>query len=412
MRRSQDERLVAGIAGGLARWLGWDPTLVRVGVVMVSLTGFGVAGYVLAWLFIPIDGAKEPIVARALADRWGMTVAVALLPLLAIALLLGSVLGASWVTSVCLPGYVTAAGLVLVWRNADPREQALLRRAAAPALDLARPPDGTGRRGRFVLRTVIALLLVVGGLVAVLVSHAARSTYRPLVGLLLIIAAIVVVVGPWWLRVARDLGLERQARARAEERAELAARVHDSVLQTLMLIQRRAGQPLEVIQLARAQERELRSWLFEGTSPGSQGDSDATFAFGLHRIQRDVEALHATSVDVVVVGDCALDDGLRSLLAAGREAAVNAAKWSGAPNLSLFGEVEPDAVALFVRDRGAGFDPSAVTGDRKGISESIRGRMARNGGTVAIRSRPGAGTEVALRMSREPGHRTRSPAVP
>lgn len=91
---------------------------------------------------------------------------------------------------------------------------------------------------------------------------------------------------------------------------------------------------------------------------------------------------------------------------------MNAAKWSGAPSLSLFGEVESDAVSLFVRDRGAGFDPSAVTGDRKGISESIRGRMARNGGTVAIRSRPGAGTEVALRMSREHGHRTRSPAVP
>jgi signal transduction histidine kinase len=259
-----------------------------------------------------------------------------------------------------------------------------------------------------VLRIVIAVMLFGGGLFAL---HVAHTAFRPLAGLLLIIGAIVTVFGPWWLRVARDLVLERQARARAEERADLAARVHDSVLQTLALIQRRADQPQQVIQLARAQERELRSWLFEGERPGSAGDGNASFTAGVHRIQEDVEVLHGVAVEVVVVGDCELDEGLRSLLAAGREAAVNAAKWSGEPALSLFGEVEAKSVSLFVRDRGIGFDPDAVGEDRKGIAESIRGRMARHGGSVAIRSGPGAGTEVALTMAREPGRRTRSAAA-
>lgn len=411
IRRSRDERLIAGVAGGLGRRLGWDPTVVRVLIVMVSLSGFGVCVYVLAWLLIPADGASEPIITRSLSDRRGIALALAVVPLIVIGLLVGSVLGANWINTLALPALVSVAGFVLIWRNADPDEQATLHRAVAPVIQLVQGPDGTGRSGRLLMRSAAALGLLTVGLVALLVRHTRPSAVRPLLGLLLIIAAIVIVFGPWWLRVARDLVVERQARARAEERAELAARVHDSVLQTLALIQRRADQPQQVIQLARAQERELRSWLFDGSRPGSAGDQDATFAVGVHRIQEDVEALHGVAVEVVVVGDCELDDGLRSVLAAGREAAVNAAKWSGAPVLSLFGEVEQRTVSLFVRDRGIGFDPDAVHGDRKGIAESIRGRMARSGGTVAFRSSPGAGTEVALTMSREPARRPRSAAT-
>jgi signal transduction histidine kinase len=301
--------------------------------------------------------------------------------------------------------FVSAAGLVLIWRNADPPEQALLRRSAEPLVRLVRPPDGSGRYGRLVIRVLGSVAFVVGGLSA-LFEHGSRVS-RPLLGLLLVIAGILTVFGPWWLRVARDLMVERQARARVEERAEVAARVHDSVLQTLALIQRRADQPQQVVQLARAQERELRSWLFAGGSPGASNDQDASFAAGVNRIQGEVEALHGVAVEVVVVGDCELDEGLRSLLAAGREAANNAAKWSGTPALALFGEVESRTVSLFVRDRGIGFDPEAVGEDHKGIAESIRGRMARQGGTVAIRSSPGAGTEVALTMAREPARRAR-----
>jgi len=209
---------------------------------------------------------------------------------------------------------------------------------------------------------------------------------------------VLLLLGPWWLRIARDLMLERQARARAEVRADMAAQLHDSVLQTLALIQRRAGDPQQVVQLARAQERELRSWLFEGRAPGEA--VAASFAEGVRQIQRDVEARHGVPVEIVTVGDCPLDDDLAALLAAAREATVNAAKWSGASVISLYAEVEPEQVAVAVRDRGKGFDPGSVPGDRKGLAESIHGRMSRHGGAAAVNSAPGEGTKVTLTMPR------------
>lgn len=411
VRRSADERMIAGVAGGLGRRIGRDPTLVRVIILVSALSGLGVGLYVLAWLLLPADGETETIAKRALEDRRGLALALAFLPALLIALLVGSVLDASWIGSEATTAFVSAAGLVLIWRNGAPSEQALLHRAIRPFVQLVQPAHGSGSSSRMLVRFVSGLVLVVGGLGILLIGHGTRAAARPIIGLLLIIAAIIVVFGPWWLRVARDLVVERQARARAEERADLAARVHDSVLQTLALIQRKADQPQQVMQLARAQERELRSWLFNGEVPGSGGDQDATFAAGVQRIQGEVETLHGVPVEAVVVGDCELDDGLRALLAAGREAASNAAKWSGAPSVSLFGEVEPKAVSLFVRDRGVGFDPEAVGADRKGLAESVRGRVARHGGTAEIRSGVGHGTEVSLTMAREPGRRLRNGAA-
>jgi signal transduction histidine kinase len=182
----------------------------------------------------------------------------------------------------------------------------------------------------------------------------------------------------------------------------MAARLHDSVLQTLALIQRRADQPQQVIQLARAQERELRAWLFDGAPLGSDGQA-LTLAAGVRLIQQEVEAQHEITVEAVTVGDCELDDNLNALLAAAREATVNAAKWSGAPVVALFAEVDPAEVVLFVRDRGRGFDPAAVPADRKGLAESIRARMARRGGSATVRSAPGEGTEVSLTMPRAAG---------
>jgi signal transduction histidine kinase len=241
-------------------------------------------------------------------------------------------------------------------------------------------------------------------------GHHHYDVLIPLVGVVLLVVGIAVALGPWWLRIARDLVAERQARVRAEERAEMASRVHDSVLQTLALIQRRAADPQHVIQLARAQERELRSWLFDGRPPGSLDDQAATVADGVRLIQRDVEAQHGISVDAVTVGDCPLDDDLSALLAAAREATVNAAKWSGADSVSVFAEVEPGSASVFVRDRGRGFDPAAVPEDRKGLAESVRARLARRGGSAAIRSAPGEGTEVALSMPRIAGDRQPRPA--
>ena len=180
----------------------------------------------------------------------------------------------------------------------------------------------------------------------------------------------------------------------------MASRVHDSVLQTLALIQRKAGDQQHVVQLARAQERELRAWLFDGRAPGSLDSADMTIAAGVRQIQQEVEAAHGVTVEAITVGDCPLDEDLGAMLEAAREATVNAAKWSGADVISLFAEVEPGEVSLYVRDRGRGFDPAAVPVDRKGLAESIRGRMARRGGSATVRSAPGQGTEVSLTMPR------------
>jgi signal transduction histidine kinase len=187
--------------------------------------------------------------------------------------------------------------------------------------------------------------------------------------------ALIAIAGPWAWRTASD-------RARAEERADMAARVHDSVLQTLTLIQK---DPTDARRLARRQERELRAWLYPTTATGTLADAvDAAAA--------EIEELHGVRVDVVHTGDAALDERTQALVLAAREAMANAARHSGADEVSVF--VEPTAV--YVRDRGRGFDPDAVAADRRGLAESIRGRMERVGGSVKIVSTPGEGTEVEL----------------
>jgi signal transduction histidine kinase/phage shock protein PspC (stress-responsive transcriptional regulator) len=401
LRRSQDDCLIGGVAGGLAQRMGWDPTIVRTVFVLAALlSGFGAVPYVLAWLVVPADGEKA-IIGRALTDRRGITAAVGLASLLVVILLVGSALSASWLGSLLSPWILSLAVLVLIWRNAAAVEQDRMRHYVEPLTGLL---DGT-TRARTVWRVVIAGVLLLAGLITLLAAHLRVSLIRPLAGVLLIVAAIVVLLGPWWLRIARDLVVERQARARAEERADMAARVHDSVLQTLALIQRRAQDPQQVIQLARAQERELRSWLFDGRAPGALDGEGMTVADGVRLIQQEIEAQHGIAVEAITVGDCELTDDLRALLAAAREATVNSAKWSGAGVVSVFAEVEPRQVSLFVRDRGRGFDTGAVPADRKGLAESVHARMTRRGGSATVRSAPGEGTEVSLTMPRAAGER-------
>ncbi len=394
--------MIGGIAGGIAARRGRDPTIVRIVLVLLGLlSGFGVVLYIFAWLVLPVEGSAETIGTRALSDRQGITIAIALVPALVLVLLLGSQLHASFVSSWGLPLLVSAAGLLLVYRNAEAEERASLEDSFKALLQL-----GSDRRHSpryFLARLGGGLILFVLGVVVI--SQGGRHTFlRPIAGTVLMIAGTVILLGPWWLRLALGLLHERQARIRAEERADMAARVHDSVLQTLAMIQRSAAEPQEVARLARAQERELRSWLFEGREPGSFGAEGAsTLAAGVEQIEREVEEAHGVAVDAVMVGDAPLDDELRALLAAGREATVNAAKWSGASSVSIYVEAEAKRVSMFVRDRGAGFDPESIADDRQGIAESIRGRMQRHGGTAVIRSVPGEGTEVELSVPRHPG---------
>ena len=399
-RRLPEDGLAGGVAAGLAARRGMDPTLVRLALALLGLVtvGWVFVAYVLAWLLVPVAGEDQSIASKAKDDRRGIALAVGLGSMLVALLVLVGAIGGTWVGTIGWPLVISAVGLVLIWRNSSDGEQRTMRHLVEPLLGLT----ADGRRPAIAVRLSVAGVMLIAG-VSILASVHGHITYWPLAGVALVIAAIAVVLGPWWLGIARDLVAERRARIRAEERADMAARVHDSVLQTLAMIQRRADQPQQVIQLARAQERELRAWLFDGRAPGSL--DELTLAAGVRQIQQEVEAQHGVSVEAVTVGDCELDDDLAALLAAAREATVNAAKWSGADVVSVFAEVEPASVAVYVRDRGKGFDPAAVPEDRKGLAESIHARMARRGGSATVRSTPGQGTEVSLTMPRRAGER-------
>jgi signal transduction histidine kinase len=210
------------------------------------------------------------------------------------------------------------------------------------------------------------------------------------------VAAIGVILTPWWLRLVRGLTEEREERVRSQERAELAAHLHDSVLQTLALMQKRADDPRAVAALARRQERELRSWL----NGGRRGEPAASLAAALQTAVAEVEDDHGVPVDVVAVGDCPLDEPGAALVAAVREAVLNAVKFAGGAPVSVYAEVAPERVEVFVRDRGPGFDLAAVPGDRRGLRESVLGRMERHGGRAEVHTRPGTGTEVELVLPR------------
>jgi signal transduction histidine kinase len=395
---------LGGVAGGLSRRLGIDVTVVRVGLVLLALAGgFGAGAYFVAWLLMPMEGEATSIASRAATDRRGIVLALALLPVAVGTVVVGAALHVGFLSSFAWPFFVGVGALVLIWRNCDTEERAWLRQVAEPVVQLQSKSE---RRWRALLiRFGAGFVLLAIGVAVLVIGHPSEAVLRPVGGAFLVIAAFVVLFGPWWLRLARDLVAERQARARAEDRADMAARVHDSVLQTLAMIQRSSDQPQRVVQLARAQERELRAWLFEGALPGTVGEGALSLAAGVQQIAREAEDAHGVSVDVVTVGDCPLDDRLRALLGAAREATVNSAKWSGAPVVSLFAEVEPGRVSIFVRDRGRGFDLDEVAEDRRGIAESICARVLRQGGRATVRTSPGEGTEVEISVSR-PKERT------
>ncbi len=399
LRRSPDNRVLGGVCGAVSQATGIDATIVRIGFVLVSIaSGVMVLVYAMAWLLIPMEGETTNIYSRAISDRRGIrTIAAILIPLLIAVQFITSSLHVPFIGFIGWPTFLAVGVVVLIWRNANESEKAFIDNDVVPLLGA--DTHGKGRRW-LIARVVVGVLIGASGIALLIEGHTTVAALRPVGGAVLVIAACVVIFGPWWLSLVRDLIAERQARALAEERAQMAAHVHDSVLQTLALIQRSSDDPQHVVRLARAQERELRAWLFDGRPPGAIGEDATTLAEGVGLLQRQVEADHGIAVQVVMVGDCELDEALRALLDAAREATVNAAKWSGADQVSVYAEVETDTVMLYVRDRGRGFDPDAVPEDRQGIAQSIRARMARFGGSVVIRSKPGEGAEVQLCVPR------------
>jgi signal transduction histidine kinase len=246
-------------------------------------------------------------------------------------------------------------------------------------------------------RVLVGGLMVATGMgYALATSDTLATAGSALLAIGVTTAGLVLILGPWILRLYRALTEERRERIRSAERAEMAAHLHDSVLHTLALIQR-ADAPMEVVTLARRQERELRSWLYEEPAPPQQ----ERLKSAVEALASRVEELHAIAVDVVVVGDEPLDERSRAVVLACQEAAVNAARHSGVTTVSVYVEAEPDGITAYVRDEGKGFDPDSVPPDRRGIRDSIRGRIERQGGTVTITSEPGGGTEVAIQLPKE-----------
>ncbi len=392
--RRRDGRLVGGVASGLSEHLGFDVVLLRVGfVVAVLLGGFGVFLYAAFWVVVPQapddpqapEGPATPASAASRAQLIGF--AVLGVGMLTLAQLIGFGPGLLW------PGAVAVTGAAILWRQADESQRLRWRSSAARGTRLI---TGAPRR-QSVLRACVGLLLVAIGMASFLAAHGAlHQARRATLPVLVVVLGLALVVGPWMLQTFQQLSAERTARIREHERVELAGQVHDSMLQTLTLIQRRADDPDEVLRLVRRSERELRGWLYTAAAP------QESLRAAILVVSAEVEDEYPVTIDVVMVGEASVTPAVEALVQAVREAVLNAAKHSGDPRLSVYVEAGDDQIAVFVRDRGRGFTLDTIPEDRYGVRESVVARMRRHGGDAEIRTSTGAGTEIRLTLPKVP----------
>lgn len=410
LRRPTDGRILAGVCAGIADHLGWPVWPVRIGFIVLGVQFVGLLVYAALWLLVPQGtGASTAAPGLRVADRAGMrperpvdpersevdrvtVVAVVVLGaglvVLAAAFgMFGDRLGLLW------PLLFAAGGVTLIWRQADNSTTRETVRATAGSTWLA----PLMMRGQFAstMRLVIGLTLLLTAFAMTVSSQFSMDVLPQVVGIsVLAVIGVGILVAPWALRFRATLHEARDARVRADERADMAAHLHDSVLQTLALIQRQSEDARAVQALARRQERELRTWLY-GDVP-----EESTLKAALTVAATEIEDERGLEVELVVVGDCDLDDAGAALVRAAREALMNAAKHSGCETVDVYAEVTEDLIEVFIRDRGVGFDMSAIGEDRMGVRRSIIDRMERHGGSARIRSAPGEGTEVRLELER------------
>ena len=388
--RVTDTRVLGGVASGIAAHLNCSVILIRVAfVVLAAVNGLGALMYAIFWAVLPATPSSQ---GKSRSRRQ-------LVPFLALGagILLVSAMvnnnGGTWSAL----GWVVAVVMVgagIIWRQADPKRRERWSATVPQAPWLGAVLEGD-RRG-LLLRLIGGGALVVAGIIGTVAVVSGPDVSALINGLLfglLALAGVGIALAPLLWRVFGQLRSESEARIREQERAEVAAMIHDRVLHTLALIQRNSGDPKSVLRLALGQERELRGWLYKSTASPAE-----RFAAALEEAAAEVEDTFAIAVEVVVVGDRDVDDRVRALVAAAREAMVNAARHAKVSSVSLYAEVEEDQTSVFVRDRGVGFDPSTVDEDRHGVRGSIVGRMRRHGGRSEIRSEPGNGTEVRLFM--------------
>lgn len=369
LTRSTDDRVLTGVAGGIGARLGVGSGYARAAFFGLALTGLGLALYPL--LFV-VSGGIAPTVELTRHDELDQRQRLGLGLMFAGAMVaLGA--GNPWLNGLTIAALTLIAfGIAAVWD----------RGIGAAGADQSR------------IRIIIGAVVIVAGMAVLLGSTDRLTGLGPVVlAVGITMAGLILVFGPWALRLAGDLGEERRDRIRSEERAEMAAHLHDSVLQTFAMIQR-TDDPKKMTTLARSQERELRSWLY-GARGGDQGRmlSDA-----LEDMADRVEQAHDVPVDVVVVNDLPMNPRIEAVVAAGGEAATNAARHSGSAKVSVYAEVHDGVLEVYVTDQGTGFDPAALPPDRHGLRQSVLGRMRRHGGSAEILSDLGEGTEIHLTM--------------
>ncbi|MYB44565.1 MAG: PspC domain-containing protein [Acidimicrobiia bacterium] len=381
LARREQNRLVAGVAGGVADRLGVLDLYARAAFLVLALVwGLGILLYLVLWGLTLDQTARPEPVPPADSNRRAAYVLMFIGSLLLLRGL-GIWSGDGWVW----PGAALSFGTAFLMDRGDIDPRSAI-------LGLFDPDSG-----RFRARTVIGVVLLLIG-VSILANVAAPAVGTVLLAVLITGVGMVVLFGPWVWRLVSDLGAERRRRIRQEARADMAAHLHDSVLQTLALIQR-TDDPRRVMTLARVQERELRRWLYDTTPAGGPELLSAALQEEADRIEQTFD-IH---IQVVTVGDRPVDEGIRATIAATGEALTNAARHSGADRVSVYSEVSQESTDIWISDQGAGFDPEVVAGDRYGIAESIVGRMQSNGGAATVSSAPGEGTEVHLRLGGEPG---------
>ncbi len=391
--RSSTDRVIGGVAGGIAARHSLDSTIVRLVLIVLSFAaGLGIALYLAAWAL-----STEPSTTRGalllhrppspglVAQR---SVSIGLLG--AAALLAARRTGAWPGDEVMVPVIGLGIAAASLWSGGPSGTSTKERTDPLERLTSGRISPA---------RVIIGVLMATGG-VAVLASDSGglRALPRAAAAIGLSVVGLVVVGGPVLWQLFERLREEQRDRIRSEERSEMAAHLHDSVLQTLALMQRSTGDPRRMVMLARRQERELRSWLY-----GQQASSGhATIGGAFAAMTAQVELDHEMAVELVAVGDAPMDDGADALLGAAREAAINAARHAKVESVAVYLEVTPETLIAFVRDTGCGFDPRIVAGEHRGISDSIRTRLTRSGGTARVETAVGDGTEWELRVPRRP----------
>jgi signal transduction histidine kinase/phage shock protein PspC (stress-responsive transcriptional regulator) len=415
LRRDPEHGMVGGVCAGLGAHFDIDPLLLRIAFGATTLaSGVGLVAYLLAWIILPAgpaDDAQGSSRAGAIAGamrtgRAALEVALGI-GFLLVAVLLGlREVGLPFSDALTWPFVLVATGGALIWRQSAESARADRAKAAAPVAAATHDPaisafGARESRPAVISRIGIGVTLVIAAAIVFLqITGALAAATNVALAAVVVAVALGVIFAPWFVRLLTSLSVERAERIRSQERADVAAHLHDSVLQTLALVQKRAGNPREVAALARRQERELRSWL-SGAQPAAAGERRLVAA--LEAAAQEIEQAHGVAVDVVAVGDAPLDRDGEALVAAAREAILNAAKFAGdAAPVAVYAEAGDERLEVFVRDRGPGFDAAAVPADRRGVRESIVGRMARHGGRAAIHASPGGGTEVELVLERRP----------